>query len=110
MTRRKRNNAPCEKGGASVGKLSLFAVVSSVSAPRFVRSAACILRRSLYNDDILFAQGGTATHGTADVARGMLAAAAVIFGTLAPFVRGISVSSGELALYRAVMAALLVGG
>ena len=43
-------------------------------------------------------------------ARGMLAAAAVIFGTLAPFVRGISVSSGELALYRAVMAALLVGG
>ena len=41
-------------------------------------------------------------------ARGMLAAAAVIFGTLAPFVRGISVSSGELALYRAVMAALLV--
>ena len=42
--------------------------------------------------------------------RGMLAAAAVIFGTLAPFVRGISVSSGELALYRAVMAALLVGG
>ena len=42
-------------------------------------------------------------------ARGMLAAAAVIFGTLAPFVRGISVSSGELALYRAVMAALLVG-
>ena len=43
-------------------------------------------------------------------ARGMLATAAVIFGTLAPFVRGISVSSGELALYRAVMAALLVGG
>ena len=43
-------------------------------------------------------------------ARGMLAAAAVIFGTLAQFVRGISVSSGELALYRAVMAALLVGG
>ena len=43
-------------------------------------------------------------------ARGMLAAAAVIFGTLAPFVRGISVSSGELALYRAVMAALLVVG
>ena len=40
--------------------------------------------------------------------RGMLAAAAVIFGTLAPFVRGISVSSGELALYRAVMAALLL--
>ena len=33
-----------------------------------------------------------------------------IFGTLAPFVRNISVSSGELALYRAVLAALLVGG
>ena len=43
-------------------------------------------------------------------ARGLLAAAAVIFGTPAPFARGISVSSGELALYRAVMAALLVGG
>ena len=33
-----------------------------------------------------------------------------IFGTLAPFVRNINVSSGELALYRAVMAAVLVGG
>ena len=33
-----------------------------------------------------------------------------IFGTLAPFVRNISVSSGELALYRAVLAALLIGG
>ena len=31
------------------------------------------------------------------------------FGTLAPFVRRISVSSGELALYRAVLAALLIG-
>lgn len=31
------------------------------------------------------------------------------FGTLAPFVRNISVSSGELALYRAVMAAMLIG-
>lgn len=31
------------------------------------------------------------------------------FGTLAPFVRNISVSSGELALYRAVLAALLIG-
>ena len=32
------------------------------------------------------------------------------FGTLAPFVRNISVSSGELALYRAMLAALLIGG
>lgn len=31
-----------------------------------------------------------------------------IFGTLAPFVRNISVSSGELALYRAVLASLLI--
>lgn len=33
-----------------------------------------------------------------------------IFGTLGPFVRNISVSSGELALYRAVLAALMIGG
>lgn len=33
-----------------------------------------------------------------------------IFGTLAPFVRGISVSSGELALYRAILAAMFIGG
>lgn len=32
-----------------------------------------------------------------------------VFGTLAPFVRNISVSSGELALYRAVLAAALIG-
>ena len=32
-----------------------------------------------------------------------------IFGTLAPFVRNIPVSSGELALYRAVLAAALIG-
>lgn len=31
-----------------------------------------------------------------------------IFGTLGPFVRNISVSSGELALYRAILAALLI--
>ena len=31
------------------------------------------------------------------------------FGTLAPFVRNISVSSGELALYRAVLAAVIIG-
>lgn len=33
----------------------------------------------------------------------------VIFGTLGPFVRPITVSSGELALYRAVMGAALIG-
>ena len=31
------------------------------------------------------------------------------FGTLAPFVRNIAVSSGELALYRAILAAILIG-
>ena len=36
-------------------------------------------------------------------------ASMVIFGTLGPFVRNISVSSGELALYRAVLAAMLIG-
>lgn len=39
----------------------------------------------------------------------MLIASMAIFGTLAPFVRNIPVSSGELALYRAVMAAVLIG-
>jgi len=39
----------------------------------------------------------------------MLAASMVIFGTLAPFVRNIPVSSGELALYRALMAAAIIG-
>ena len=32
------------------------------------------------------------------------------FGTLGLFVRNISVSSGELALYRALLASLLIGG
>lgn len=41
--------------------------------------------------------------------RTMLIAAMAVFGTLGPFVRNISVSSGELALYRAVLAALLLG-
>jgi len=39
----------------------------------------------------------------------MLIASMAIFGTLGPFVRNISVSSGELALYRAIMATGLVG-
>ena len=38
----------------------------------------------------------------------MLIASMAIFGTLGPFVRNISMSSGELALYRAVMAAALI--
>lgn len=42
-------------------------------------------------------------------ARLSLVVSMAIFGTLAPFVRNIHVSSGELALYRAVMAAILIG-
>lgn len=42
-------------------------------------------------------------------ARWKLAASMVIFGTLAPFVRRIPVGSGELALYRAILAAVLIG-
>jgi len=44
-----------------------------------------------------------------NTAKLLMAAAMFIFGTLAPFVRNIGVSSGELALYRAVLAAALVG-
>ena len=40
----------------------------------------------------------------------LLVASMTIFGTLGIFVRNISVSSGELALYRAVLAALLIAG
>lgn len=42
--------------------------------------------------------------------RAMIIIAMAVFGTLGPFVRNIAVSSGELALYRAVMAALLLSG
>lgn len=38
----------------------------------------------------------------------MLIASMTIFGTLGPFVRNIALSSGELALYRAILAALLI--
>ena len=41
-------------------------------------------------------------------ARLMLIISMAIFGTLAPFVRNISVSSQELALYRAILAAILI--
>ena len=40
--------------------------------------------------------------------RWLLIASMAIFGTLGPFVRNIPVASGELALYRAVLAALLI--
>ncbi len=39
----------------------------------------------------------------------LLIGAMAIFGTLGPFVRNIGVSSGELALYRAVMATVMIG-
>ena len=44
-----------------------------------------------------------------NTAKVLMAAAMFIFGTLAPFVRKIGVSSGELALYRAVLALVPVG-
>lgn len=42
-------------------------------------------------------------------ARMMLILSMAVFGTLGPFVRSIPVSSAELALYRAVLASLLIG-
>lgn len=42
-------------------------------------------------------------------ARNMLCVSMVLFGTLGPFVRNIPVTSWELALYRAVLAALVIG-
>ena len=42
--------------------------------------------------------------------RMMLIVSMVIFGTLGIFVRHIGISSGEVALYRALMAAVLIGG
>ena len=45
-----------------------------------------------------------------NTAKLLMAVSMFLFGTLAPFVRNIGVSSGELALYRAVLAAVLVGG
>ena len=42
--------------------------------------------------------------------RALINIAMASFGTLGPFVRNIAVSSGELALYRAVMAAVLLAG
>lgn len=48
-------------------------------------------------------------HTSQNRARLFVVASMAIFGTLGPFVRNISVSSGELALYRAVLAAALIG-
>ena len=48
-------------------------------------------------------------HTSLRKSRAMMVTAMVTFGTLALFVRKISVSSGELALYRAVMATLMLG-
>ena len=42
------------------------------------------------------------------IARIKLIGSMVIFGTLGPFVRNISVTSGELALYRAILAAVVI--
>ncbi len=39
----------------------------------------------------------------------MLIASAVVFGTIGPFTRQIAVTSGELALYRAILATALIG-
>lgn len=44
-----------------------------------------------------------------DRATGRYLLTMVVFGTLAPFVRQIAVSSGELALYRAILGAALIG-
>ena len=52
----------------------------------------------------------TTSNNPNNKARLQLVLSMSIFGTLAVFVRNISVSSGELALYRAVLAAILIGG
>ena len=43
-------------------------------------------------------------------ARAMMVFSAAMFGTMAPIVRRIAVTSAELALYRAILAALLISG
>jgi len=50
-----------------------------------------------------------AHHPSLRKSRAMMVAAMTVFGTIALFVRNISVSSPEIALYRAVLAALLLG-
>lgn len=39
----------------------------------------------------------------------MLAVSMAVFGTMAPFVRMTGLASGEVALYRAVLASVLIG-
>ncbi len=50
------------------------------------------------------------TSASTNKARLQLIISMAIFGTLAVFVRNISVTSGELALYRAILAAMLIDG
>ena len=49
-------------------------------------------------------------HVSLGKSRIMMASAMAIFGTIAIFVRNIGVSSAEIALYRALLAMLLLGG
>ena len=65
---------------------------------------------SWYFDDTFPPKAEVIYMNTTKRARLFLTLSMVCFGTLAPFVRNINVSSGELALYRAVLAALLIGG
>ena len=65
---------------------------------------------SWYFDDIDSLESEAFYMNTTKRARLFLILSMTAFGTLAPFVRKIAVSSGELALYRAVLASLLIGG
>lgn len=78
-----------------------------------------MLTKGIINSKILLSQFGNFKNQTQSVRRDvfmkklmnprfMLIASMAIFGTLGPFVRNIPVSSGELALYRAVLAAILL--
>ena len=49
-------------------------------------------------------------HGALGKSRLMMVTAMAVFGTIAVFVRNIAVSSAEIALYRAVLAMILLGG
>ena len=86
----------------------------SVSARIFCcHSLADVVKlRTVYDNFGDFLPLGMIEMGTDKMrrARWMLVASMVIFGTLGPFVRNIGVASGELALYRAILAALLIGG
>ena len=64
---------------------------------------------SWYFDDTDYPHYEVFYMNTTKRARFCLTLSMIIFGTLAPFVRNITVSSGELALYRAILAAVLIG-